>query len=338
MKYTSEMKDALKKRILINADNHPQDLVQYAVKNLALSKNTVIKYIDELIKDGKLIRTNIGRYPYYKLKSEITDLFFQNDKKLSEEQMIAESYNFIGKLPFEISQIFDYTFMEIANNAIEHSESKNISVRLEKTVTKLKVNIKDDGIGIFNKIKNDLNLLNDKQAIIELSKGKFTSNPEHHSGEGIFFSSKLCDEFYIKSGTLIYSPLEKIPKDILDIDCKTGTQVIFVINFDTKKSAKQIFEEFAGSDFDNPQFKTIIQLRFMQMEGMTLTSRSQARRLLTRLEKFTSVVLDFSEVNFIGQAFADEIFRVYRRQNPKTKLEVENANSEIQTMIAHVER
>lgn len=42
-------------------------------------------------------------------------------------------------------------------------------------------------------------------AILELSKGKFTSDPARHSGEGIFFTSRMCDKFEILSKGLFFS-------------------------------------------------------------------------------------------------------------------------------------
>ena len=59
--------------------------------------------------------------------------------------------------------------------------------------------IKDNGIGIFKKIVRDHNLKNENEAIFELKKGKLTSDAENHSGEGIFFTSKVVDYFLISS-------------------------------------------------------------------------------------------------------------------------------------------
>ena len=227
--------------------------------------------------------------------------------------------------------------MEITNNAIEHSGAKKINVQAQKSIGKIRITIQDDGIGIFKKIKDSLGLQNEKQAVIELSKGKFTSSPENHSGEGIFFSSKLCDKFFILSDGLIFSPQQIDTQTAGGEELGKGTKVTFEINLDTKKVAKEIFDEYAGFDYDKPKFKTVVQLRFMQQEGLTLTSRSQARRLLTRMEKFTTVVLDFQEVNFIGQAFADEIFRVYAKKHPAIKFQSTNESPQVRAMIAHVE-
>ena len=77
MKYSKELVDALKQRILVNADSHPNDLVQYSMENLSLSKNTVLKYIDELLQEQKLIRTSVGRYPSYALLNENQEFSYE---------------------------------------------------------------------------------------------------------------------------------------------------------------------------------------------------------------------------------------------------------------------
>ena len=50
--------------------------------------------------------------------------------------------------------------------------------------------------------------------------------------------------------------------------------------------------------------------------GAAHVSRSQARRVLEGLEKFKSVVIDFDRVPSVGQAFAGEVFRVFRARHP----------------------
>jgi hypothetical protein len=62
-------------------------------------------------------------------------------------------------------------------------------------------------------------------------------------------------------------------------------------------------------------------------------SRSQARRLVRRFEGFRRVVLNFKGVGVIGQAFADEIFRVFRSEHPEVELLSANTNSQVERMI-----
>ena len=55
--------------------------------------------------------------------------------------------------------------------------------------------------------------------------------------------------------------------------------------------------------------------------------------MLSRIDLFQVVVLDFSGVKSVGQAFADEVFRVFAKTHPKIELRSVNANQEIQQMI-----
>jgi STAS-like domain of unknown function (DUF4325) len=54
------------------------------------------------------------------------------------------------------------------------------------------------------------------------------------------------------------------------------------------------------------------------------------------LEKFKHLVLDFQNVSTIGQGFADEIFRICKRNNPQAIVEILHANENLKMMIAHV--
>ena len=73
---------------------------------------------------------------------------------------------------------------------------------------------------------------------------------------------------------------------------------------------REVFDAFTDPEeysFD----KTVVPLRLAQYEGEKLVSRSQAKRVANRFERFKRVELDFAGVSEIGQAFADELFRVF---------------------------
>lgn len=67
-------------------------------------------------------------------------------------------------------------------------------------------------------------------------------------------------------------------------------------------------------------------------------ARSQARRILYRLEEFKQVELDFEGIEFMGQGFADEIFRVFQKKYPELELIPINASKTVLGMIKHVQR
>ena len=98
----------------------------------------------------------------------------------------------------------------------------------------------------------------------------------------------------------------------------------------SSKKLKDVFDKFSTEipgDFD----KTIIPVHYANSDD--LASRSQARRLLSGLELFKEVILDFRDIEYIGQAFADEIFRVFANTNPGITVSAQNTNAEVKNMI-----
>jgi len=75
----------------------------------------------------------------------------------------------------------------------------------------------------------------------------------------------------------------------------------------------------------------------MEHEGESLLSRSQAKRLISRFDRFLEVVLDFDGVKQIGQAFADQIFRVFRNKHPNVRLRIINTTKDVSNMIKRVQ-
>ena len=72
--------------------------------------------------------------------------------------------------------------------------------------------------------------------------------------------------------------------------------------------------------------------------GEHLISRSIARRILSNIEKFKVIFLDFNGVKTIGQAFADEIFRVFRNKHKEITILPINMNEEVKFMIKRVDK
>lgn len=97
---------------------------------------------------------------------------------------------------------------------------------------------------------------------------------------------------------------------------------------------EQTFNQFSDAG-DRGFFRTRFFVSLAALEG-NLVSRSQAKRVAARFEKFTEVELDFNNVAGIGQAFADELFRVWPLSHPQTKLQVTHANEAVLKMVRHV--
>ena len=105
---------------------------------------------------------------------------------------------------------------------------------------------------------------------------------------------------------------------------------IFVII--TERTTKEIFDEYTSDDFVFNKRKITVHLAKDYL-GHDFVSRSLAKRILMNVEKFKIIVLDFENIDNIGQGFADEVFRVFKNKNPDITIVPVNMNEEIEFMI-----
>jgi anti-sigma regulatory factor (Ser/Thr protein kinase) len=233
--------------------------------------------------------------------------------------------------------ICQYGFTEMINNAIDHSEGTEVFVRLTRTAGSVRMVVVDDGVGIYRKIKNALNLEDERHAILELSKGKFTTDRERHTGHGIYFTSRAFDEFGLASGGITLTHIAEVGDWLGGHDDakQQGTFVEMVISQSTRRTMQDVYR--AATAPDNPGFsRTTVPVGLAEYGDAAMVSRSQAKRVVLGLNKFQEVIFDFKDVSEIGQAFADEIFRVYQAEYPNIRLRWMNANENVKRMIAFV--
>ena len=224
------------------------------------------------------------------------------------------------------------------NNAIDHSKSKNITVELNNKDGQIVFIVEDYGIGVFRNVMDKKGLKSEIDAIQDLLKGKTTTAPHVHSGEGIFFTSKIADLFILESfgyrlrvdNRILDVFIEKIPQ-------KRGTRVLFHISSRSSKHLNDVFKEFQTNPNEYAFDKTEVKVKLYTM-GTIYISRSQARRVLSGLEKFKSIILDFDKVPTVGQAFADEIFRVFQTRHPEITINPINMVEPVAFMVKRVEK
>lgn len=341
MRITIEVKNAMQKFIIKNIRTHPNDLVLYTMNHFKISRPTASRIIDEMIEEGTITKKNQrGRYPQYELQTTSYKTSYNlTTTELQEDIIYTESIHpHIKNLSHNVQQLVGYASMEIINNAIEHSNGKTMQVAVYVNAEKITITIVDDGVGIFTKIQADLGLPSPEQSILELCKGKFTSDPDRHSGEGIFFSSRMADSFIILSRGLLFHGHEN--NDLIreaepDLDVE-GTLVYITVKLDTTRTPKDVFDLYSDQDKVPTFHKTVIPVKIMNIDGGNIVSRSQAKRLMARVDRFRTVVLDFEGVDLIGQAFADEVFRVFRNTHDHVEIIHINANDTVASMIDHV--
>jgi hypothetical protein len=202
---------------------------------------------------------------------------------------------------------------------------------MKRTAKLASFTVRDFGVGVFRNVERKFRLKNETEGINHLLKGKQTTLPKAHSGEGIFFTSKAADIFMLESfgKKLVVNNLTG-NIFIKDIKALKGTRVTFEKHTASHSSLPKIFNAYAGANF---QFgKTKILVKLGQIDNIFL-SRSQARRIIFGLDKFKEITLDFKGVNSVGQSFADEIFRVWQKNHPEITINVQSANDNGMLMI-----
>ena len=317
------------------------------VKRTGYSRTYVNRFFQQLRDEGTLIllgKANTARYiaatGTESKKSRLGVLEVHKilvNRGLTEDvvlRRVKDQSGIFHRLPANVIRILDYAFTEMLNNAIEHSRSKKIVVRMKRFAGRIDFKVVDRGVGIFKAIKRSRHLANELEAIQELIKGKLTTDPKRHSGEGIFFTSKVGDRLVIKgSGKKLVFDNKQSDVFVEDVNPIVGTAVEFSIAERSKRELRDVFAAYAGEDYEFA--KTVVTIELFKGTGDYI-SRSQARRVLAGLDKFKTVVLDFKSVQTVGQAFADEVFRVWQKNHPTIGIDVRNANENIQLMIQHV--
>ena len=116
---------------------------------------------------------------------------------------------------------------------------------------------------------------------------------------------------------------------------KRGTRVRFTIDVNSPRHLSAVFRKFSvGTEFAFN--KTEIKVKLYASGDGVHVSRSQARRILEGLDKFESIILDFDNVPTIGQAFADEVFRVFKEKYPNMEIQPINMSEAVRFMVERV--
>ena len=293
--------------IIQNVNQFPNDIAKRTLIEFSISRQAVNRHLSQLVGDQVLDAEGVTMNRTYRLRALGWRKQYSLGSQLAEDVVWRKDIvDLLDELPDSALNIWHYGFSEMFNNAIDHSEGKIVSVKVEKTAASVKINLIDDGIGIFTKIRNQFNLLDERHAVLELVKGKLTTDPENHSGEGVFFTSRVFDKFMTLSGETFF--LHKFSESgdwtLKSKEYGPGTFVSMELNNQISRTVEEIFDEYRSGE-DYAFSKTIVPVRLAQYEHENLISRSQAKRLMARVEKFNTVILDFKKVETVGQANDD---------------------------------
>lgn len=349
MSFSDVKRKEIKKYILRKIAIDDIDFIEKVMDSFCISITSVKRYLQELVSSKAITMSN--QYACgYNLVEQVNVEEIELAGKCREEDYIfricIEPY--LTCCNDNAYRIWQYTCVEMINNAIEHSKGEKLSIEVRSNVLFCSVVIADNGEGTFATLLDYMKQQGWKEpgiedAVIELYKGKITSKEENHSGEGIFFSSKMLDDFCLWSDSHIYKAgygrtSQMVQSHLLSYAARigqVGTMVCMNLENETERNIVEVFDMY--TNMEEGFIKTRIPVKEACISGEPM-ARSQARRICNRLEEFKEVILDFSDVGFMGQGFADELFRVYASAHPQVKLCPINMLPEVLRMVYHVGR
>ena len=333
MRMTEEQKKDLRFYILEKIKQKKDGLTRSVAEEFGINQATVHRHINEMAQAGIITRTKRGEYELtgreyeYRLSRKAGDL---DSDTLAYDSCLKEH---IRDFPENVRDIWAYAFSEMVNNVMDHSMAEELTVTVSQDYLDTQVILIDDGVGIFEKIRSYFGLSSLDEAVQELFKGKLTTDERNHSGEGIFFTSRMMDLFLIVSDGKVFTSNRYDSIRTFELpEVSKGTGVLMRLSNFSKKQSREVFDLY--SDPDGGFTRTHIPLR--NMFDSSPVSRSQAKRVCSRLSSFREVEFDFDGISWMGQGFAHQIFVVFQNEHPDMRLIPVNMNEAVEKMYRHV--
>lgn len=305
---------------------------------LGISRQAAHRHLRALVDAGEIVREGEGRGSRYVAPAAEGVLRFPTEG-LREDRVwtrLLEAVPTLRHLSPDAHDVLQYAVTELVNNVVDHSGADEVSVGLTRERGRIVLTVDDRGYGIFERIREGLGLGSQLEALQELSKGKTTTQPARHTGEGIFFTSKAARFFVVTSGELrwlVDNERHDTAVERLETP-RAGTSVRFELDPEQVRPLADLFDEYT-EDYEFSRTRIVIKLFSI---GVRFISRSEAKRLMSGLDRFRDVVLDFDGVRTIGQGFADEVLRVWAAAHPDVHVTCVNMARGVELMVERARR
>ena len=332
MRFKEEQKERIIFYLLVKIKQGKENISRTVSEEFGINQATVHSYLNELMNSGVIRRVKRGEYTLVVSEYEYT-------LHRSEGDLDTDTYAFerclkehIADLPQNVRGIWAYAFSEMVNNVMDHSEAETMRVIIRRDYLDTRALILDEHSWTED---GDYGLLFGVIAgtVLILVLVTLIFSIVHFVGEGIFFTSKLMDEFFILSDGKVFTNNRYDVSQVFNLpEMAGGTGVFMQLSNFTRKNSQEVFDMF--SNVDGGFTKTRIPIK--NMFDADPVSRSQAKRVCNGLNRFREVEIDFSGVDWMGQGFAHQIFVVFQNEHPEIRLIPINMSEGAARMYAHV--
>jgi anti-sigma regulatory factor (Ser/Thr protein kinase) len=304
------------------AEAHGAQMARHVAERLGMPRRSAQSLLAKLVAAQWLKREGTLRHPLYRpgaLKQVVRRYPLQG---LQEDLPWAHDFAPFFDLPAPVRRLAQHAFTELLNNAIDHSGGTSVTVSLRQTPMHLQLLVSDDGCGLFERIHQAFDIADPTTAMMELGKGRLTSQPERHRGHGLFFTSRLADVFdlHANQAAFQFRGWDRRRWHVGKPMAARGTSIYLAIALDTQRSLDELLRAHSLDGQGYAFQSTAVPLALLTDARTGLESRAQAKRAASRLEQFRRAEIDFTGIAEIGHSFADELFRVFPREHPGVAL------------------
>lgn len=318
---------AIREFILSHVARHPRDIARCVAREYGISRQAVNRHLLGLVEEGLVEAHGQTRAREYRLRALATATRRLNVTPVLTEDRMWDAclHPHLEGVPHNIREVCQYAFTELAGNALAHAGATRVVVAVRATAADVEFGVTDNGAGVFRVLSERLGHGDARESVLELTKGRLTTDPERHRGGSLLLVSRLFDRFELQSGdhTFTFTPANdrwEVRREPFTIH---GTSVRVRTSFARDRSLDGTLNDWTTPEGELT--RAHLPVAMMMHPGEGLMSRAQAKRLTRRLDECAEVFLDFHEVETIGRGFADEVFRVFRGSHPQTVLVTMNA-------------
>jgi len=314
---------------------HPQDLPAAVAARLGASPRRASALVKQLAALGWLVQRGTPRKPQWTPGALRQATRRYALAGLQEDLPWTQDFAPSFALAPNVARLVQHAFMELVNNAIDHSGGTTVTVSMRQTALHIQLLVSDDGVGLFERVEQSHSIADPALAMFELAKGRLTSQPERHAGRGLFYTARAADLFDVHANRNGYQHRGQDGRGWLRARAAAdrGTTVFVGIALDSTRTLDEVMRSASAEGASYALDRTCVPLRLLVTDGAALDSRAQARRVIARLAQFDRAELDFAGVAEIGHSFADELFRVLPATQPRLALHAVNAAAPVARMI-----